>query len=791
VWHRNIQPIRRAAAIALLLLPMLLTGRALITGGVYAPVDLAYATEPLNDYARDYGIGKAHNGLLTDLYSQIHPWRAAVRNACAHQQWPLLNPFMMGGDILAASAQPAPYDPLNVASLLIPLPDAITFAAAMTLFLAAFFTFAYVHRTGGTEIGALVAAAGYVLCEQIAFYAGWPIGRAWSLFPFVLVAVVLAVRDRDRRAAVVLTAACATTILAGHPETLLHVMVFAGVLAVFEIAALRDLHAIGRAIGLGVLSTVLALLICAVFLMPFLDAMRQTNDYQSRVAWAETPHRFDADAARNRLAETFIPFWAGLPWKGFAAADWELGSARVGNVVVAFAVIALVIARRRRGKWFWFGTFIVTFLAGLDAPPVAPLLHELPLFSIALNDRLVFVAAFALAVLASMGVDELIERPRRRTAIIPAVVAIALAIAFAFAWRHGVRAGVPRQMMIVLIVVELVPLVIVAILIMKGAPARIVALSALTFVLGQRVIEDGNIYPVAPRASFYPRIPVIDAIPRSEEPFRIVSPHFGFVPNTAAFYGLEDIRGYQAMSFGPLLATYPQWCEREGIWFNRVDNLTRPFLSLANVRYAITTNEEAIPEGWRLLKADRRSRLLENTRALPRAFVPRRIRYEKSDDAILLGMRQTTDFGDVGFLKVPHYLPHEIVNGRGTLRTRYHGLSLIIDANMAGDAWIVVSQAGWRGWRAYIDERRVEIFPANQAFLGIFIPRGRHSIRMVFQPRSFTTGRNITFGTLTLIALTFVYGGLRRGRSRGPLRRHSVVAEERERLVHPGSKAGE
>ena len=41
----------RAAAIVILLLPLLFTARALFTGGVFGPVDLAYTYEPLASIA--------------------------------------------------------------------------------------------------------------------------------------------------------------------------------------------------------------------------------------------------------------------------------------------------------------------------------------------------------------------------------------------------------------------------------------------------------------------------------------------------------------------------------------------------------------------------------------------------------------------------------------------------------------------------------------------------------------------------------------------------------------------
>ncbi|HEX9492950.1 MAG TPA: hypothetical protein VGA33_06795, partial [Thermoanaerobaculia bacterium] len=54
VWSRYVQRVSRAAAIVLILLPLLFTGRALLTGRVYSVTDLAFRDPPLRDYGADY-----------------------------------------------------------------------------------------------------------------------------------------------------------------------------------------------------------------------------------------------------------------------------------------------------------------------------------------------------------------------------------------------------------------------------------------------------------------------------------------------------------------------------------------------------------------------------------------------------------------------------------------------------------------------------------------------------------------------------------------------------------------
>src|SRR5438128_12404026 len=75
-----------------------------------------------------------------------------------------------------------------------------------------------------------------------------------------------------------------------------------------------------------------------------------------------------------------------------------------------------------------------------------------------------------------------------------------------------------------------------------------------------------------------------------------------------------------------------------------------------------------------------------------------------------------------------------------------------------GGGWVVVSQPAWKGWRAYIDGRRVQMQTANLAFLGIVVPDGVHNVRVVFLPQSFVIGRAISAVTmLALIAFAVVF----------------------------------
>src|SRR5258705_4942327 len=142
---------------------------------------------------------------------------------------------MLAGSILAANMQAAPYDPLQLLGFLIPHAQALTFGAAMTFFIAGLFTFAFARALGLGEVASLIGAAAYMFNGLLAFFVGWPIGRAWAFLPLVLLGVRMVVRETDLRSAIVLTSGFVLLIFAGHPETVLHVVALGAIWGVYEL----------------------------------------------------------------------------------------------------------------------------------------------------------------------------------------------------------------------------------------------------------------------------------------------------------------------------------------------------------------------------------------------------------------------------------------------------------------------------------------------------------------------------------------------------------------------------
>src|SRR5687767_713144 len=77
--HRFVHALSWRSAIVLFLLPLALTGYALFTNRVLAPVDLAFEHVPMNWMKAEYGIERVSTGIHTDVYLEFIPWRKTTQ----------------------------------------------------------------------------------------------------------------------------------------------------------------------------------------------------------------------------------------------------------------------------------------------------------------------------------------------------------------------------------------------------------------------------------------------------------------------------------------------------------------------------------------------------------------------------------------------------------------------------------------------------------------------------------------------------------------------------------------
>src|SRR5262249_42691094 len=182
----------------------------------------------------------------------------------------------------------------------------------------------------------------------------------------------------------------------------------------------------------------------------------------------------------------------------------------------------------------------------------------------------------------------------------------------------------------------------------------------------------GNSHRMYPPAVFSPPQSVLSKVPRGA-PDRVAALFYTFIPNAAGVLALEDVRGYEAMTLQGLVDTFPLWCIPQPVWYNKIVDPTKPFLSFLNVRWVLQPLDQPPPPGWPLIAEGEGLRLLENPRVLPRAFVPRRIRAEPDRIRRLDLLGAIQDFGEDGLVAETGPAGEWRENGEGGVRIASYG----------------------------------------------------------------------------------------------------------------------
>ena len=86
-----------------------------------------------------------------------------------------------------------------------------------------------------------------------------------------------------------------------------------------------------------------------------------------------------------------------------------------------------------------------------------------------------------------------------------------------------------------------------------------------------------------------------------------------------------------------------------------------------------------------------------------------------------------------------------------------------LDVDVSGASIVVLTDAFYPGWSAYVDDESVPIYRANSVFRAVEVPPGKHRVSFRFQSGSLFLGAVITLFSLgTIVALVLAEGARRR-----------------------------
>jgi hypothetical protein len=100
----------------------------------------------------------------------------------------------------------------------------------------------------------------------------------------------------------------------------------------------------------------------------------------------------------------------------------------------------------------------------------------------------------------------------------------------------------------------------------------------------------------------------------------------------------------------------------------------------------------------------------------------------------------------------------------GTVQVRrYRPTSVVLQTNSPCRAMVVFADAWFPGWKASVDGKPAQIYPAYNIVRGVVVDRGQHEVIMLYRPTSVFMGAALAaLGIVLCIALQFRAGNEKR-----------------------------
>jgi hypothetical protein len=278
-------------ALLFLLLTLVFLHGAVFTSKLPVPVDEVARGYPWRGL---FGDVVARNASTNDTVKLFLPWMQAAREQLLHFRAPLWNRCSFSGYPLLGNGESAPFSPLFLATLFVPLPKQIVAMAGLKIFAALLFTFLIVKREGASDAAAVFAAIAFGFSTVMTVFLYYSTASVIAFLPAAAFALLRVVEDPRKRHVVFLALVIVTLQANGHPESVLHVAIGCAALLAIDLAFAADRRAWLRGFAFALAGVGFGLALSAPAWVPVLEQVRLSARFaelRSGVSFGTIPQR--------------------------------------------------------------------------------------------------------------------------------------------------------------------------------------------------------------------------------------------------------------------------------------------------------------------------------------------------------------------------------------------------------------------------------------------------------------------------------------------------------------------
>ncbi len=725
-----------------------------------------------------------HKAQYPDTIRQLYPWKTLSLSLLKKGELPLWNPYNFSGAPLLANFQSAIFYPLNIFYFLFDQKIAWSILIIIEPLFAFYFTYLFCRAIGLKNLPSVFSSSIYGFSSFMSVWLQYnTIGHVILWLPIVLLSVFRLTSRFSIKWVIIFVFSLSSSLLAGHIQVFGYLLIMLVIYIYFLTGSTKKfmifLLLIGLTVGLS-----------AVQVIPGIELIFNA---------ARSPHTYAAITQKVllqpwHLIMLIVPDFFGNPaTRNYLLPDTYIGKVTsIGMVPLFFILIAMHRMKEKYVKFFFISTITVLILVTLN--PITSFLYKfnLPIISSSSPTLMMFIFSFSAAILAGYGIQEYMQQKTPssygKKILLPLIIIIVLWISliiikfspFDFL-KHFVTSA-PRNLLYSSGIAAISFILLYLGIKINTRKTIFLILLVILHIMDQ-FIAFHKFNPFVSSQLIFPSNELINFI-KTKGIDRFWGYGNGAIQaNFATQYSIFSPEGYDPLypklygdfihssKDGKLLTKFTNETRSDAFitpGYGEFDMTTNTYrlriLDTIGVRYILDRKENNStantfpPDRFNITKEINDWKIIENKNSLPRVFLTSSyVLYDSKQIFEEMFFQTNKPLKTILLTKPPNEKIDTTSEDGNVQVVSYEPNTIFLNTDTPGNKLLFISDTFYPGWKAYIDQEQTEVLRANYAFRAVFIPKGKHVVKFIYQPQSFATGLVISIMSFVIIVFSILY----------------------------------
>jgi hypothetical protein len=707
-----------------------------------------------------------------DVVRQMFPWKYIAIQQYKQGKWPLWNPTQLSGTPLAAEFLTGAFYPLNFIFIFMSFNWGFGLLAIMQVFLIFITTFLFLRSINLSRPSSFFGSTIFALSGFVAaFFSINVMIHALLWTPLSLFAVNKIYRTNNRNWLIILAVSIGLIGLASHLQILLYSVTLNALYIVFNY--LKERNKISLMFSL--LGVFVGILLTCIQLLPSVEMLALSSRSKN---YGENKTTIGLPVQNIFLL--IAPDYFGNPGKQnyFGPISYyHEYSFYVGIPTLTFTLLAISLIRKNRESLFWtcilFSTLVMTtdnFFSEL------PLRFNIPILSSITPTRAYAYLDLSLAILGSIGLDWFIKKKGKYPFWVLISFILLISVGYIVLVLNVISPGMffwkflwdttPAHIQISLRNL-VVPFVIFAVTILLINVIRLIRWGRRSYVLlfclylittvdliRQFYFQNGFVS----ENSVFPKTQITEFLTSHKIPPRIISLEDRILsPNVGAYYGWENIDGYEPNYVESYATTYSKY---DSIYLSSTKKYGKMISTIypesqvidrLGADYVLTNYvlEDRFQKEYTEVMREGEVFLYENVHSTPR------FKFSELDDGNLSDLDFSRNSKAIftkneGVFKKTSTI--EIIKYESDI------INLQVD-NSDLPQTLQTMIINYPGWGVFKNNQKLPLVISDEGFIGVEVPSGKSFVTFKFRSVPFEFGKVVSIITAAVLIIFFVVNG--------------------------------